>query len=104
MIRVSVMYPRQDDGNFDYDYYINRHMAIVKERWGESLRGVEVHKGLTGAGGTAETYVTVAGLKFDDVPAFEAALAAHAEEIMGDIPNFTNIQPVIQIEEELMSE
>ncbi len=103
MIRVSVMYPKQDGGNFDYDYYLQNHMATVKERWGDSLRGVEVYKGLSGAGGADETYVTVANLLFDNVEAFEQALAAHAEEIMGDIPNFTNIDPVIQIEEQLMS-
>ncbi|NKB38525.1 MAG: EthD family reductase [Gammaproteobacteria bacterium] len=102
MIRVSVMYPKQEGGNFDYDYYINKHMVLVKERWGDALRGCEVHKGISGAGGTAETYVTVASLKFDDVSAFEAALAAHADEIMGDIVNFTNIDPTIQIEEQLM--
>lgn len=102
MIRVSVMYPKQEGGNFDYDYYLNKHMALVKERWGDALRGCEVHKGLSGAGGAPETYVTVASLKFDDVPAFEAALAAHADAIMSDIPNFTNIDPVIQIEEQLM--
>ncbi|MBT7953315.1 MAG: EthD family reductase, partial [Gammaproteobacteria bacterium] len=47
--------------------------------------------------------VTVANLLFDNVEAFEAELAAHAEEIMGDIPNFTNIDPVIQIEDQLMA-
>ncbi len=102
MIRVCVMYPKQEGGNFDYDYYLNKHMVLVKERWGDALRGCEVHKGISGAGGSEETYVTVASLKFDNVPAFEAALAAHAGEIMGDIPNFTNIDPVIQIEEQLM--
>ena len=103
MIRVSVMYPKQEGGNFDYDYYLQKHMVTVKERWGDSLRGVEVYKGLSGAGGADETYVTVANLLFDNVEAFEAALAAHAEEIMGDIPNFTNIDPVIQIEDQLMA-
>jgi len=102
MIRVSVMYPKQDGGKFDYDYYINKHMAIVKERWGDVLRGTGVYKGISGAGGAPETYVTVANLLFDDVAAFEGALAAHADEIMGDIVNFTNIDPVIQIEDQLM--
>ena len=104
MIRVSVMYPNQSGGNFDYDYYLSTHMPLVKDKWGDVLRGVEVIKGLSGPEGSAVTYVTVASLKFDDVAAFEAALAAHAPAIMGDIPNFTNIDPVIQIEEVLMSE
>ncbi len=102
MIRVNVMYPKQDGGNFDYDYYLNTHMPLVGERWSDVLRGVEVYKGLSGAGGGAETYVTIANLKFDSVESFQQALDAHAPEIMGDIPNFTNIDPVIQIEEQLM--
>ena len=102
MIRVNVMYPKQDDGNFDYDYYLNTHMPMVGERWADGLRGMEIYRGLSGAGGAAESYVTVANLKFDSVEAFQQALEAHAQEIMGDIPNFTNINPVIQIEEQLM--
>ena len=102
MIRVNVMYPKQDDGNFDYDYYLNTHMPLVGKRWADGLRGMEVYRGLSGAGGAAETYVTIANLKFDSVEAFQQALEAHAQEIMGDIPNFTNINPVIQIEEQLM--
>ena len=102
MIRVNVMYPKQDGGNFDYDYYLNTHMPLVGERWADGLRGMEVYRGLSGAGGAAETYVTIANLKFDSVEAFQQALEAHAEEIMGDIPNFTNIDPVIQVEEQLM--
>ena len=102
MIRVNVMYPKQDDGTFDYDYYLNTHMPLVGKRWADGLRGMEVYRGLSGAGGADESYVTVANLKFDSVEAFQQALEAHAQEIMGDIPNFTNINPVIQIEEQLM--
>ena len=102
MIRVNVMYPKQDDGKFDYDYYLNTHMPLVGERWSGVVRGMEVYRGLSGAGGADEPYVTVASLKFDNVESFQQALEAHAAEIMGDIPNFTNINPVIQIEEQLM--
>ena len=102
MIRVNVMYPKQDGGNFDYDYYLETHMPLVAERWADVVRGMEAYKGLSGAGGAAEPYVTIASLKFDNVESFQQALEAHAQEIMGDIPNFTNINPVVQIEEQLM--
>jgi uncharacterized protein (TIGR02118 family) len=36
---------------------------------------------------------------FDSVPAFQAAFAPHMNEIMADIPNYTSIQPVVQISE-----
>ena len=102
MIRVNVMYPRQAGGNFDYDYYLETHMPLVAERWRGVVRSMEVYRGLSGAGGADEPYVTIASLKFDSVEAFQQALDAHAAEIMGDIPNFTNIEPVVQVEEQLL--
>ncbi len=102
MIRVNVMYPKQDGGNFDYDYYLNTHMPLVGERWSGVVRSVEVYRGLSGGGAADEPYVTVASLKFDSLEALQQAMEAHAPEIMGDVPNFTNIDPVIQIEEQLM--
>jgi len=38
-------------------------------------------------------------LLFDSVEAFQAAFAPIAPALMGDIPNYTNIQPTIQISE-----
>ena len=102
MIRVNVMYPKQEGGEFDYDYYLGTHIPLVKERLGEALKGVEVYKGLSGAGDAAEPYVTSASLFLESVEAFGSSFGPHAEEIMGDIPNFTNIDPIIQIEDQLM--
>ncbi|MBA3344463.1 MAG: EthD family reductase [Gemmatimonadales bacterium] len=34
-------------------------------------------------------------LYFDCVEAFQAAFGPHAGAIMGDIPNYTNVQPTI---------
>jgi uncharacterized protein (TIGR02118 family) len=36
-------------------------------------------------------------LYFDSVAEFQASFGPHAEAIMADIPNYTNVQPVIQI-------
>lgn len=101
MIRVNVMYPKQKGGKFDYGYYLKTHMPLVKKRLGKALKRVEVYKGLSGAGGAAEPYVTIASLSFSSVDAFNKAFGPHAEEILGDIPNFTNLQPTVQIEEKL---
>jgi len=35
----------------------------------------------------------------DSVEAFQTAFAPHAQTIMADIPNYTDIQPTIQISE-----
>jgi uncharacterized protein (TIGR02118 family) len=35
----------------------------------------------------------------DSIEAFQASFGPHAQEIMGDIPNYTDQTPVIQISE-----
>jgi uncharacterized protein (TIGR02118 family) len=41
-------------------------------------------------------------LLFDSLEAFQGAFGPHAEAIMGDIPNYTDLEPVIQISEVIM--
>jgi hypothetical protein len=42
MIRVSVMHPSGEGKKFDYDYYVNKHMTLVKNRvGGAGLRRLE---------------------------------------------------------------
>jgi len=38
-------------------------------------------------------------LYFDSVEAFQTAFGPHSETIMGDIPNYTDLQPIIQVSE-----
>jgi len=38
-------------------------------------------------------------LYFDSLASFESNFGPNAPAIMGDVPNFTNIEPVIQINE-----
>ena len=41
-------------------------------------------------------------LYFDSLAEFQAAFAPVATTLLGDIPNYTNVQPVIQISEVMM--
>lgn len=99
MIRINVMYPKKDGGTFDYDYYLNKHFPMVREKVGPAIKRSEVYKGVSGAAGSPETYVAIGCLWFDSIQAFEQSFGPHANEIMSDIPNFTNIEPTIQIDE-----
>ena len=38
-------------------------------------------------------------LLFESAEAFQQSFGPHAEAILGDIPNFTNTQPTIQLSE-----
>lgn len=91
MIRVSVMYPSGDSAPFDIDYYRTKHMEIV-DRVMPSLVKREVDSGIDGP------YVATAHLFFKSMEDFEAVRTG-AGEAMSDIPNFTTIEPVVQISE-----
>ena len=100
MIRVNVMYPNSSGATFDMDYYLNKHMPMVRERMGAALRGMTVDQGLNGGQpGTAPTYQAIATLMFDSIATFEGAFIPHMGEIQQDIPRYTNVAPTIQISE-----
>jgi len=100
MIKVSVLYPRSGDAAFDMNYYVTRHMPMVREKLGAACKGMAVEQGLAGgAPGAPPSFVALGHLLFDSVDAFQKAFAPHAKDIMADIPNYTKIEPVIQVSE-----
>ena len=104
MIKVSVLYPQKDGASFDINYYVNSHMPMVRQKLGAACKGVAVEQGLAGAApGTAPAYAAMGHLLFDSVESFQAAFGPHAATIMADIPNYTNIEPVIQVSDVKLS-
>jgi uncharacterized protein (TIGR02118 family) len=100
MIKVSVFYPTQNGSKFDMDYYCKSHMPMVQQKLGAACKGVAVEHGLSGAApGSRPAFVAMGHLYFDTAEAFEIAFGPHAQEIMADIPNYTDIQPAIQVSE-----
>jgi uncharacterized protein (TIGR02118 family) len=100
MIKVSVMYPNTPGARFNHEYYAGTHMPLVKKRMGDACKFYTVDKGLAGgAPGTAATYVGMCHIYCDTVESFQKGFGPHADEIMGDIPNYTDLAPVIQISE-----
>ena len=100
MIKVSVLYPGGKGNTFNMDYYLATHIPLVRRLTGSALKRVEVEEGIGGlTPGSAPTYLAMGHLFFESVQAFQAAFGPHAAEITGDIPNYTNTQPTIQISE-----
>lgn len=100
MIKVSVMYPHSNGARFDHEYYRDKHMPLVKSRLGDACLYYTVDRGLAGgAPGSEPLYVGRSDIFCESVESFQAAFGAHAKEIMGDIPNYTDISPVIQVSE-----
>ena len=100
MIKVSVMYPNTSGARFDHEYYANKHMPMVKSRLSPACKSFTVDRGIAGGeAGAPPTYVGMSHIFFDSVEAFQAAFAPCAKEILADIPNYTDIAPLIQISE-----
>lgn len=100
MIKVSVLYPANASTKFDMDYYCKNHMPMVQRKLGPACKSIAVEQGIAGgAPGAPPAYVAMGHLYFDSVEAFQAAFGPHASEIMSDIPNYTDIQPIIQVSE-----
>jgi len=103
MPTVVVLYPRQADASFDFDYYTSTHLPLVSSRWTEAgLSSVAALRGTAGPDGGDGPYLAIALLTFGSQAGLDSALGGpHAAEIMGDIANFTNVQPILQMTEAL---
>lgn len=100
MIKVSVMYPFSAGARFDHGYYRDKHMPLLKKRLGDACLYYTIDKGLAGGGpGTPPAYVAMCHVFSESVETFNAAFGPHAKEILGDIANYTDLQPVMQISE-----
>ena len=73
---------------------------MVDSLLGDAMKGFTIDKGISGR--TPEDplpYLAIGYLYFESIDAYRSAFAPHAEAIVGDIPNYTNVQPMIQIGE-----
>ena len=101
MIKVSVYYPNEEGKNFDIDYYVNTHMALVRERLNSfGLARIEVEKGISDTDPSAPPrFVAVGVLYFDTVDNVHEGFKTHGRELIGDVANFTDISPQFLIGE-----
>ena len=84
MILVTVMYPSGADATFDHDYYLK-------------TQDVRIVRAVATPDGSAPPFQVMALLSFGSADEFRGAAAAHGPEIFADIPRFTTVQPVVQI-------
>ena len=100
MVKVSVLYPNREGTKFDMAYYLSHHIPMVRQLLGSALKGVSVEQGISGEElGSHAPYVTTCHLLFDSVQAYQTSFGPHAQEIIEDIPKYTNSEPLIQIGE-----
>jgi uncharacterized protein (TIGR02118 family) len=104
MIRVLVLYPREGGTRFDHEYYATKHLDLVKEVMGDTLKSIEFAKGISDPDGNPPAFVAMASMLFDSKEAHLEKRAACRARIAADIPKFTDCRPITQIGEISVSE
>lgn len=102
MIKISILYPNKKDSWFDMDYYLNIHMplSIAKLGSAKGFKSASVEKGLSGGASDSEpAYTAMCHFHFDTIEAFMSAFSPHAGVLQSDIPNYTDVEPIIQVNE-----
>jgi len=106
MIRISILYPNPPGARFDMEYYLTRHMprSIDLLSAHPGFRSVSVERGIGGgAPDTPPTYIAMCHYGFDTLDAFLEAFGANSAFLQGDMPNYTDVQAIIQVNEVALS-
>lgn len=99
---MSVFYPGGEGKTFDMNYYVNKHIPLIENLMGDSLKMSAVEKGIAGRDpNTPVPYLAAGHLYFETITAFQYSMKLHGDTLIRDIPNYTNIKPVILISEVL---
>ncbi len=95
---ITVLYENVDGATFDLDYYMIRHMPLVDEKFKPfGILGWRVIKAVGTPSGGKPRYSIIANLEFDTADQFRAAVAAEGGPVFGDVPNFSNKDPIVVI-------
>jgi uncharacterized protein (TIGR02118 family) len=97
---LSVLYPVGENTRFDYDYYRDTHLALVREHFGGFLESFSAAKGLAGGPEAPPGHHAVFHGRFASMEKLQAALE-QAGPLLEDIPSFTDTTPQMLIGEEV---
>ena len=102
MTKISILYPYSERSRFDMNYYLEIHMpqSIDRLSIAPGFHSVSVERGLSlTTPGSAPAYVAMCQYVFESAQHFLDAFMPQAEFLQSDMPNYTNITPIIQVSE-----
>lgn len=75
----------------------------MAEKWREAgLTGAEALRGKSTPAGRGPPFLAIAVIRFASNEDFLSAMRGDgAAAILGDVPNFTNIEPIVQVNEQI---
>ncbi|HEY1898018.1 MAG TPA: EthD family reductase [Terracidiphilus sp.] len=98
MVKITVLYPNKPGSRFDVEYYLNTHMPLSSRLLGAAIKAVSVEIGRNGvAPDDPPPFAAICGFTCETVEDFMAAFNPVAGDLQGDIPNYTDVTPIIQV-------
>ncbi len=100
LIKVSVMYPFAEGKTFNMEYYETKHMPMVAGFLGSNLVKYTIEKGFaSGIPNTPLPFLAIGTFYVKNLSDYQAAIGPNRDSIRSDIPNYTNISPIILVSE-----
>jgi uncharacterized protein (TIGR02118 family) len=98
MYIITISYPKSADSTFDFDYFRATHLPEVGRVFGPyGLGYASVLRGEQSVDGSDPAFFATTVLSFPTEDGARAAASSEgAKELMADVPNFTNVTPVLQ--------
>ncbi|KAG8160070.1 hypothetical protein KVR01_010707 [Diaporthe batatas] len=98
---LTVMYPNEADAKYDIEYYKTQHMPLMERLLGKyGVKSWTVTTYLPSADGSAAPYVFSSTVTWTSAQAIKEAFADEsAPQILADVANFSNKQPVFLVGE-----
>ena len=93
---LTILYPNSEGAFFDFDYYLQKHIPLSEEINGAKF---EIHRGVASVEGGPSPFVCIARLPVPSVEEFIQTITTRGQVLLDDMPNYTNIQPILQFDE-----
>lgn len=98
MYWVTILYPNKEGAKFDFNYYVNKHIPMTAMLFGHSI---QVLKGVASPTG-GPPFLCIGRIPVKSLDDFVTIMSGQGSVLIADIPNYTNVEPVIQFEEVLL--
>jgi uncharacterized protein (TIGR02118 family) len=96
MVKLTIMHPSQPGLRFDRDYFLNRHIPMLRRRW--ASHGMLDATVVRGLGGISDaTYHFIATATFRSFEDLQQALRTHGKEIFGDVASYADAAPILYV-------
>ncbi|KAK7741732.1 hypothetical protein SLS53_004795 [Cytospora paraplurivora] len=89
---VTILYPSVEGATFDLEYYNNKHLPLVAEKWGKHGLTSYYVADLRGAPGPYSIQSTI--IWEGSIETFQRAATEDGAEVHADVANFSSEKPI----------